>query len=339
MIVGILTPISCDISVGVSPSDAYTRIALCLSLPIISSTFCYNKFAMILYIGGILQQKYEDILIAEKANRIISFYNIIANKKNAINLFENWLLVSNFSEQKLLIDSGAFSIFAMKRGKQKNINIKKYVNNYCSFLKHYNVKQYTTFDYFNNYKESQRWLLYMEKKGLNPLPVYHYSDPISVFEDYVKYYDYICIGGIAAIAYKTNIKRAYGLLDTVFAKRGNSKLHCLGIHTKPILEKYPFYSFDTSIPKLLAHKGFIIYRGRQINITDRDKGPHFKDLPTKVKQKIQEEIDIEKAREDVWYLLQYNVKSEINHFSNNSCHRNEFLIHDRLFESKVKYQK
>lgn len=169
-------------------------------------------------------------------NRLLSFVDI-----NLIEgAFKFWLN-PQLKDKKVFIDSGAFSAFT--RGAV--IDIQKY----CDWLKQ-NLREITVYaglDVIGDWQASAKNQAYMEAHGLNPILAFHYGSPLSELERICKAYDYFAFGGMVSLAKKRNEMVAW--LDRCFAvvkKFWPKKVHCFGVTAQPILERYPFYSCDST---------------------------------------------------------------------------------------------
>lgn len=169
-------------------------------------------------------------------NRLLSFADVDLVK----GAFQFWLS-PQLKEKKVFIDSGAFSAFT--RGVK--IDIKKY----CDWLKQ-NMSEITVYaglDVIGDWQASAKNQDYMEAQGLKPLPTFHFKSPIAELERIAKKYDYFALGGLVPLSRKKPTLN--GWLDKcwqVIKKHWPKKVHCLGITAQPILEKYPFYSCDST---------------------------------------------------------------------------------------------
>jgi len=88
----------------------------------------------------------------------------------------------------------------------------------------------------------------MESKGLSPLPCYHIGEPVKILIDMLKNYNYIALGGMVPYSKKKSILREW--LDKCFFVRKiinkEAKIHGFGMTAKWLLEKYDWYSVDST---------------------------------------------------------------------------------------------
>jgi queuine/archaeosine tRNA-ribosyltransferase len=167
----------------------------------------------------------------------------------------------------LMLDSGGFT--AMTLG--KNINL----DDYCSYIKKTGISKYIVLDVIGDEKETMKNLIKMEKKRLNPIPVYHLGQDICVLETLCMNYDYVCLGGTVG----SSRSKRFDFFSTVFENFDNKKFHGLGVNDLPLLESFNFYSVD-STSWLIAAKFNKIFskNGKQKqapeNMTLRENGKH-----------------------------------------------------------------
>jgi hypothetical protein len=185
------------------------------------------------------------------------FTDLFKNKKETEYLLESFIFLKdkNFKEfhekkglldRKLFVDSGAFSSFTM--GKQLSIS------DYCDYIHKYKkyIEVYALMDVIGDYKKTEENLKYMESRGLNPLPVFHYGSPFSELEKLLEKYDYIALGGLVPLALQQPKLQAH--LDKCFARiykkyRESGKLHKIhgfGMTNFKLWKKYPFFSVDST---------------------------------------------------------------------------------------------
>ena len=69
------------------------------------------------------------------------------NKMSEKDLIIYFNYVNSKKCESFILDSGAFSMIMLeKKGKQQNIDLEKYINEYIAFIKKWNVKQYIELD-------------------------------------------------------------------------------------------------------------------------------------------------------------------------------------------------
>jgi hypothetical protein len=91
--------------------------------------------------------------------------------------------------------------------------------------------------------------LAMERHGVRPLPCFHAGEDERYLEHYIKKYEYITLGGMVG----SSTKQLMIWLDRMWDKyltdgSGNPriKVHGFGITSIPLMERYPWWSCDSS---------------------------------------------------------------------------------------------
>lgn len=166
------------------------------------------------------------------------------------------------------------------------------------------VTVYTNLDIVNNPQATWENQRYLESRGLNPIPVWHFGSDVRWLQRYLKKgYDYIGIGGLVPNPYSV-IKPA---LDEIFAKyltdsRGYPvvKLHGFAATGVALMTRYPWYSVDSSSWIKYANYGTLLIpqkvRGEwrytqmcyKINVSgkspsQKEYGRHYKTLSKQMK--------------------------------------------------------
>jgi len=163
--------------------------------------------------------------------------------------------MANKNKIELFLDSGAYSAWSQKT----KISIRKYIK----FIKE-NIDVidiYSNLDVIGSAEGTWKNQLHMEKAGLNPLPTFHYGEDykwLAKLRDLQ--YDYICLGGMVPI----NTKDLIPWLDTVFSKYICDKdgmpwvkVHGFGLTSLPLMERYPWYSVDSTSWVIVGRMGGI----------------------------------------------------------------------------------
>lgn len=174
---------------------------------------------------------------------------------------------------RVFLDSGAFSAFTL--GKPVDIQ------QYCQFIKDNRdiLEVYSVLDAIGDADQSWRNQRTMEAAGLQPLPCFHYGEPLEVLEYYAANYPYITLGGMVPISnaqllhWLDHIWAEY-LTDT--AGRPKVRVHGFGLTSKALMERYPWYSVDSSSWVQIASLGGI-YLTQYGNIAISDNSPKAKE--------------------------------------------------------------
>ncbi len=202
---------------------------------------------------------------------------------------------------KFFLDSGAFSAFT----RNIEVDIDKYIEFIYKFKDRMTV--YSVLDNITDWKKTQKNLEYMESKGVNPLPCYHYGEPIEILEKMVEKYEYIAIGGMVPIS----TKDLYPFLDMCFNiicdSNGNAKIkvHGFGMTTLQLIQKYPWHSVDSTSPLMTAAMGGIYAKnGKVISLSQN------KIMSGDIKKYIEENYNesIEDLRND--YKIRFKINVE-----------------------------
>ncbi len=150
------------------------------------------------------------------------------------------LLTYGLSPQNSFLDSGAFTAFTQC----KVIDIDHYIET----IKKANIPYYAALDVIGDYEATAKNLAYMESKGVNPIPTFHFGSPIPELEKLLLKYDYIALGGL--VPHATNRVRLKAWLDLCFSvitkHKPLVKVHLFGINSLWAWKRYPIYSADAT---------------------------------------------------------------------------------------------
>lgn len=190
---------------------------------------------MRIYFAGVDRPSFLPILWQNRARNILISY---ADYRKAFAKFSEHLNEYQFN---ILLDSGAYSAFT--RG------IKLDVREYADFLLEWGhwFEEYFNLDVIGDYESSWENQRYLESRGLKPIPVVHYGEEPGLVEQLGKQYDLVALGGMVPI-HKRELD--IWLRQVFYNANGNlrdlPKIHGLGLTTKELLLKYPFYSSDST---------------------------------------------------------------------------------------------
>ncbi len=158
------------------------------------------------------------------------------------------------SGEQVFLDSGAYSAWT----KGVTINL----DTFCQFaLKHKDLfTVVAVLDVIGSAEGTWHNQCEMEKRGIRPIPVFHYGEDMRWCEYYVKNYEYIALGGFG-VANRPQVRQ---WLDRIWDKclldsSGNPrvKVHGFAITAVPLMERYPWYSVDSSSWVQIARVGAI----------------------------------------------------------------------------------
>lgn len=149
----------------------------------------------------------------------------------------------------VFLDSGAFSAYTL--------GVEIDIVQYCDYIKRNTdiirkedgVIMASVLDGIGDPLKTYQNQLTMESLGAKPLPCFHYGEDERYLEWYVQNYDYITIGGMVG---KSSVLLTQWL-DRIWAKylvdgSGNPRLkvHAFGITAIKIMQRYPWFSVDSS---------------------------------------------------------------------------------------------
>lgn len=150
---------------------------------------------------------------------------------------------------KVFLDSGAFSAFTLGA----TIDLPEYCNYINRNRDLWRVEDgdmmCSVLDGIGDPLKTYQNQLAMEQLGAKPLPCFHFGEDERYLEWYVANYSYITIGGMVGKPSET--LRVW--LDRIWEKymidgsgRPRLKVHAFGITAVPIMQRYPWYSVDSS---------------------------------------------------------------------------------------------
>lgn len=151
----------------------------------------------------------------------------------------------------LFVDSGAYS--AVRLGQP--INLEEYIDFCKDLVRRCPTAQYVNLDIIGKGTEDTgeesyvNWMK-MKEAGLNPLPVYHVNADVKWLVKYLKRVDYIGLGAIA----NTVTQRRMWSLDRIWedylidkpTRLPAFKIHAMGVTSFPLMQRYPWYSIDST---------------------------------------------------------------------------------------------
>lgn len=186
-------------------------------------------------------EREKQIAEAAKQHNILESYHYVHKSKYVNNMRDNGA--------KVFLDSGAFSAW--------NLGVEIKLLDYVNYIKHNqdiirvedNNLMASVLDGIGDPQKTFENQMEMERLGVRPLPCFHFGEDERYLEWYVKNYDYITIGGMVG----KSVSDLVMWLDRIWDKymidgSGNPKVkaHGFGITTNAIMERYPWYSCDSS---------------------------------------------------------------------------------------------
>ena len=251
-------------------------------------------------------------------------------RESATNLLESFHYIHRQSfvdsirgdNRKVFLDSGAFSAFT----KGVSVDIPKY----CEYIKrNKDIIEHvdgdilaSVLDGIGDPLKTYQNQLEMERLGVRPLPCFHYGEDERYLEWYIANYSYITIGGMVPIStpqLKIWLDRIWEKYLTDGAGRPKVRVHGFGLTTVSLMERYPWYSVDSSSWVQIARVGgmMLMPEARVINVSNqspqrRVEGQHIDTLTPPLRQAVEEKlrscgVDTERMRETYLSRWCYNI--------------------------------
>lgn len=169
-------------------------------------------------------------------NRLLSYFDT----EGVPGAFEFWLSPAE-PGKRLFIDSGAFSAYTQ--------GIPVDLGAYIKWLHAHkaNVYCYACLDIINDCEGTRRNYETMVAAGLKPIPVFHVGSPLEELERYCGLTDFVALGGSVQLSKRRELLQRW--FDSCFAivkKFWPVKVHAFGVTAQWLLERYPFFSCDSS---------------------------------------------------------------------------------------------
>jgi hypothetical protein len=172
-----------------------------------------------------------------KIRRILLSYHYVQNTPL------DSLLEKHFVEPypEVFLDSGAFSAFSQGA----KVDIVAYCN-YISQYKHL-LTVYSNLDVIGSAEGTFANQKHMEKRGLEPLPVFHVGEDWKYLKTYLEYRPYIALGGMVPYNSSGRSKKIIPWLVQCFKRAKNiSVYHGFGCTSWDLIMNFPWYSVDSS---------------------------------------------------------------------------------------------
>ncbi len=281
---------------------------------------------MKLYLAGIYTANFK--IGGSLYNRLTE--NEKRQRESATNLLESYHYIhrQTFVDsiradgRKVFLDSGAFSAFT----KGVEVDLPKY----CDYIKrNKDIIEHvdgtllaSVLDGIGDPLKTWRNQLAMEQLGVRPLPCFHYGEDERYLEWYIANYDYITLGGMVPIStpqLKLWLDRIWEKYLTDGSGRPRIKVHGFGLTTVSLMERYPWYSVDSSSWVQTARVGgmLLMPEARVINVSNqspqrRVEGQHIDTLTPLQRQAVEQKlaacgVDTERMRETYLSRWCYNI--------------------------------
>jgi hypothetical protein len=281
---------------------------------------------MKLYLAGIYTANFK--IGGSLYNRLTE--NEKRQRESATNLLESYHYIhrQTFVDsiradgRKVFLDSGAFSAFT----KGVEVDLPKY----CDYIKrNKDIIEHvdgtllaSVLDGIGDPLKTWQNQLAMEQLGVRPLPCFHYGEDERYLEWYIANYDYITLGGMVPIStpqLKLWLDRIWEKYLTDGSGRPKVKVHGFGLTTVSLMERYPWYSVDSSSWVQIARVGgmLLMPEARVINVSNqspqrRVEGQHIDTLAPLQRQAVEQKlaacgVDTERMRETYLSRWCYNI--------------------------------
>jgi hypothetical protein len=157
--------------------------------------------------------------------------------KNILVAFPDKSIVDIRRKANVFLDCGAYSAWT------QNIHIDH--REYMEFIKGSGIKRYASLDVVVDWKQSMKNFKIELKAGLNPIPCYHYGEPIRVLEQYCEMTNHVAIGGLSTLL---KFGKLTPFLDSCFsiAAKRRTPFHGYAVNTVSVMEQYPWASVDST---------------------------------------------------------------------------------------------
>lgn len=297
-----------------------------------------------LYFAGSQNKKTDDLLKGERCCRLFSQLN---EKKSILDY------AGSEVRGKLFIDSGAFSV----AHSNKTVDIDEYISFINSnpdidvwaeldsipypILNETTAKQSADISW-NNY------IYMMERVTIDKdklLPIFHFGESpdhlkrILNTEVCGKLPDYIGVGGrhgVSTAEQEVYFENIFKLIKE--SRSPNVKVHAFGMTVLSLLEKYPFYSADSTTWLMIGVNGGVMdSKYGIVNISNRctSKKENFVNLPKHVQDELKERFKqfgytYEELSENYLPRLLYNIKY-LKNWADNYQYKPVVMRRKRLF--------
>lgn len=159
--------------------------------------------------------------------------------------------------EKVFLDSGAFSAFT------QGVTIQ--LEDYAEFIHGHQdiIEMASVLDAIGDADATWTNQKELERRGCEVLPCFHYGEPFEVAEYYATNYEYISIGGMVPVSNQ----KLRPWLDELWSKHltdsdgySITKVHGFGMTARPLIQRYPWYSVDSSSWVQVALNGAITFK-------------------------------------------------------------------------------
>lgn len=189
---------------------------------------------------------------------------------------------------KVFLDSGAFSAFSLG----VTIDLAAYCQ-YC--LRNPDIIEVVSvLDGIGDPLKTFQNQLAMEQRGVRPLPCFHYGEDERYLKWYLDHYDHITLGGMVPVHKDQLIHwldRMWGKYLTLPNGMPRLKVHGFGLTRLSLMQRYPWYSIDSSSwVQSAAHGAIMIPELGTVFVSSasparKEEGRHFSTM-TPMEQRV-----------------------------------------------------
>lgn len=228
------------------------------------------------------------------------------------------------------MDSGAFSAYTLG----ESIGLKAY----CAWLKNHQryIAHYAVLDDITSPARTMNNQRAMEGEGLAPVPCFHYGEDPGWLKRYLDKYDYLALGGMVPISTEQLVPwldDLWGNYLTTADGRPRVRVHGFGLTTFSLIERYPWYSVDSSSWLYGGKAGFCFFwrpTGDVARVIVAENSPkvkdpsHFDNLPLVQKNELAKRIvtagfSVNGVRKKYWDRNVFNARCFADYFAANHC--------------------
>ena len=236
-----------------------------------------NLFLAAVYTNGYKKGQNRYAKLTEREREIV---DVLPNILESYHYIGSQRYVDQMREDgaKVFLDSGAFSAHTL--------GVAIDLPTYCDYIKRnsdlWRVEDgdamFSVLDGIGDPLQTYRNQLHMEALGARPLPCFHFGEDERYLEWYVQNYDYITIGGMVGRSTEVLFK----WLDRIWNKylvdgsgKPKVKTHAFGITSVSIMERYPWYSVDSSSwIQSAAFGGIVTPKWGNLSVSEKSPSRH-----------------------------------------------------------------
>ena len=196
---------------------------------------------------------------------------------------------------KIFLDSGAFSAYSL--GAEIPLEL------YAEFVKENAdiIEMASVLDAIGDPEGTYHNQNKLEKLGCEVLPCFHFGEPLSLCEYYVRNYEYITLGGMVPIPnnkLEVWLDEIWGGILTDRDGYARTKVHGFGMTGRKLMLKYPWYSVDSSSWVQIGANGGVVLPDLEQPVAISARSPktkefmkHYYNLPDLARKRFDELLE------------------------------------------------